>query len=355
MSQELIFPDSSFIIHNSSFRGGNMSEDSFKALVVNQTEAGPQATIQELQLDSLPAGDVLVSVAYSSLNYKDGLAVTGKGKVIRQYPMVPGIDLAGTVLESVSPDLSPGDKVIVTGWGLGERHWGGYAQRARLKSEWLEPLAAGLDLKQAMAIGTAGLTAMLCIMALEKHGLTPDKGEVAVTGASGGVGSVAVAILAHLGYQVVASTGRQESHKYLRELGAQDIIDRSVLATLSDRPLESGRWAGAVDSVGGETLASLLKSMAHRTSVAACGLAGGSHLPTTVHPFILRGVNLLGIDSNLSPLAERNEAWSRLARDLPLDILEKMTTVASLAEVPALSEAILKGKIRGRIAIDVNV
>jgi acrylyl-CoA reductase (NADPH) len=331
-----------------------MSEDSFKALVVNQTEAGPQATIQELQLDNLPAGDVLVSVAYSSLNYKDGLAVTGKGKVIRQYPMVPGIDLAGTVLESTSPDFSPGTKVIVTGWGLGERHWGGYAQRVRLKSEWLESLPAGLDLKQAMAIGTAGLTAMLCVMALEKHDLTPDKGEVAVTGASGGVGSVAVAILAHLGYQVVASTGRQENHAYLRELGARDVIDRSVLATVSDRPLESSRWAGAVDSVGGETLASLLKSMAHRASVAACGLAGGSHLPTTVHPFILRGVNLLGIDSNLSPLAERNEAWSRLARDLPLDILEKITMVAPLAEIPTLSEAILKGQIKGRVAVDVN-
>lgn len=331
-----------------------MTEDRFKALVANQAGTGIQTAVQELQLEALPAGEVLISVAYSSLNYKDGLAVTGKGKVIRQYPMIPGIDLAGTVLESTAPDASPGDKVIVTGWGLGERHWGGYAQRARVKAEWLTPLPAGLDLKQAMAIGTAGLTAMLCVMALEQHGLAPGKGEVAVTGASGGVGSVAVAILAHLGYQVVASTGRQESHAYLQELGAREIIDRSVLATLSDRPLESGRWAGAVDSVGGETLASLLKSMAHRTSVAACGLAGGSHLPTTVHPFILRGVNLLGIDSNLSPPAERNEAWARLARDLPQAVFEKITTVATLAEVPALSEAILKGQVKGRVVVDVN-
>jgi acrylyl-CoA reductase (NADPH) len=331
-----------------------MSENNFKALVVNQHESAVQAALQELQLDALPAGNVLISVAYSSLNYKDGLAVTGKGKVVRQYPMVPGIDLSGVVLESASADFKEGNQVIITGWGLGEQRWGGYAQRARVNSDWLVPIPAGLDLKQAMAIGTAGFTAMLSVMALEKHGLTPEKGEVAVTGASGGVGSVAVAILAHLGYHVVASTGRAETHDYLRVLGARDIMDRNVLATLSHRPLEATRWAGAVDSVGGETLASLLKSMAHRASVAACGLAGGSHLPTTVHPFILRGVNLLGIDSNMSPIVERQEAWARLAHDLPLDLLESMTQVVPLNDVPALSEEILKGQIRGRVVIDVN-
>lgn len=331
-----------------------MSEDTFKALIADKTETGIHASIQDLTLEALPEGNVLIAVAYSSLNYKDGLAVTGKGKVVRQYPIVPGIDLAGTVLESTSPDWRGGDKVILTGWGVGERYWGGYAQRARAKSEWLAPLPDGLDFKQAMSIGTAGLTAMLCILALEAQGLAPDQGEVVVTGASGGVGSVAVAILAHLGYHVVASTGREETHAYLQELGAREVIDRSILATPSDRPLETGRWAGAIDSVGGETLASLLKSMAYRASVAACGLSGGSNLPTTVFPFILRGVNLLGVDSNMCPIEVRREAWARLARDLPLEALDRLTQVAPLAAVPSLSEAILKGQVRGRIVIDVN-
>ena len=249
--------------------------NNFKAILLEQDDDGLHASIKELQPDMLPEGDVTVKVAYSSLNYKDGLAVTGKGKIIRSFPMVPGIDLAGTVTESGSPDYRPGDEVVLTGWGVGERYWGGYTQLNRVQSKWLVPLPRGLSLKQAMGIGTAGFTAMLCVMALEKHGLTPDAGEVLVTGAAGGVGSIACAVLANLGYTVIASTGRIEAHDYLRGLGVSDFIARSELSTPSKRPLESARWAGAVDTVAGDTLASVLKAMSPHASVAACGNASG--------------------------------------------------------------------------------
>ncbi len=331
-----------------------MLKDTFKALIVDQKEGEVQASIREVTRDELPEGDVLVSVAYSTLNYKDGLAVTGQGKVIRKYPMVPGIDFAGAVVESALPAFKPGEQVVLTGWGIGETHWGGFAQMARVKAEWLVPLPEGLTLKQAMGIGTAGFTAMLSVMALEEHGLTPaDQREVVVTGAAGGVGSVAVAILVKLGYNVVASTGRAELHDYLKQLGATQILDRAALAK-PGRPLESERWAGAVDTVGGDTLAALLPGMASNTCVAACGNAGGFALNTTVFPFILRGVSLLGINSVLVPQARRLATWQRLTRDLPLDLLETMMKVVPLADVPVLSRQILQGQVRGRVVIDVN-
>lgn len=327
---------------------------SFTALLVEKEGDVQTAALKELQPDALPEGDVLVRVAYSSLNYKDGLAVTGTGPVIRKFPLVPGIDLAGTVVESDSAAYKPGDQVVLTGWGIGERYWGGYTQLNRVKSEWLVPLPEGLTLPQAMGIGTAGFTAMLCVLALEAHGCTPDSGEVVVTGAAGGVGSIAVAILGKLGYTVIASTGRATAHDYLKSLGASDFIDRGVLGEPSKRPLESSRWAGAVDTVGGDTLASLLKSMNVGASIAACGNAGGAALNTTVFPFILRGVNLLGIDSVMCPRPLRQEAWQRLSRDLPKAALASMTQTAPLAQVPALSEQILRGQVQGRTVIDVN-
>jgi acrylyl-CoA reductase (NADPH) len=326
----------------------------FKALLLEMVDGQQQATIKELPDDALPAGEVLIAVDYSTLNYKDGLAVTGAGKVVRNFPIVPGIDLAGMVLTSATAEFQPGQPVILTGWGIGERHWGGFSQRASAKAAWLVPLPDGLTTMQAMGIGTAGLTAMLCIMALEAHGLSPAQGEVLVTGAAGGVGSVAVAVLAHLGYTVVASSGRPETHPYLQRLGATEIIDRSVLGTPSPRPLESGRWAGAVDTVGGETLASLLKAMRPQASVAACGNAGGVQLNTTVLPFILRGVNLLGIDSSMCPMGLRRTAWQRLSRELPPELLAEMMQVVPLAEVLPLSRAILNGQVRGRVVVDVN-
>lgn len=330
-----------------------MSGETFKALVVDQAGEN-RASLQQLRKDQLPAGDVLVRVAYSTVNYKDGLAVTGQGKILRSFPIVPGIDLSGTVEESSSPAFKPGDPVLVTGFGIGEQYWGGFSQYARVKSEWLVPLPAGLTLRQAMGIGTAGFTAMLSVMALEERGLRPGGRAVVVTGAAGGVGSVAVAILARLGYHVVASTGRRELQEYLLSLGAREILDRSVLATPSNRPLESERWGGAVDTVGGETLASLLRTMARGASVAACGLAGGSALHTTVMPFILRGVALIGIDSTMCPQDRRLAAWDRLTRDLPLDALESMIEVVSLEDVPAISQEILKGRIRGRVVVDMS-
>lgn len=326
----------------------------FKAVLLEMENDKLHASIKELEQSALPAGEVLIRVAYSSLNYKDGLAITGAAKVVRSFPMVPGIDLAGTVAESSSPEYKPGDSVVLTGWGVGEGHWGGLAQLARAKAEWLVSLPAGLTLKQAMGIGTAGFTAMLGVMALEAHGLKPDAGEVLVTGAAGGVGSLAAAILANRGYRVVASTGRAEAHDYLLGLGVAEIIGRDTLSTPSKRPLESARWAGAVDSVGGDTLATLLKQMAPGGSVAACGNASGFTLNTTVLPFILRGVNLLGIDSVMCPPDTRREAWQRLARDLPQAALEQVMAVAPLADVFALSEKILKGQVRGRTVIDVN-
>jgi len=326
----------------------------FKALLATQEEGKFAASIQQIPRDSLPSGEVLVRVVYSSLNYKDGLAVMGKPGVIRKYPMVPGVDFAGIVEESDSAAFRPGDKVVVTGCGTSEVFWGGYAQFARLNAEYIVPLPPGLTLVQAMGVGTAGFTAMQSVMALEDHGLKPGGREVLVTGATGGVGSVAVAILAKLGYKVVASTGRAELQGYLRSLGAGEILDRAALAAPSKKPLETERWAAAIDSVGGDTLAGLLRSVALAGSVASCGLAGGPTLNTTVFPFILRGVNLLGIDSARVPNARRREIWARVTRDLPLDLLDSMIRVAPLEEVFALGEQILAGKIRGRTVIDVN-
>ncbi len=331
-----------------------MSTDTFKALVLEQQNGEVQATIQTLTKDALPEGEVLVAVAYSGLNYKDGLALTGQGRIVRSYPMVPGIDFAGTVVESSSPDYKPGDEVVLTGWWVGERYWGGYAQMARVKAEWLVPLPAGLSLQQAMSIGTAGLTAMLCVMVLEEHGMTPTmEREVLVTGSAGGVGSVAVALLANLGYKVVAATGRAETHEYLRSLGAHDMLDRTVLSA-PGKPLESERWGAAVDTVGGDTLAGVLRSMAQGGSVAACGNAGGIALNTTVIPFILRGVNLLGVESVLCPQPRRRAAWARLASDLPKAAFDPITQVVALEEIPELGRQILKGQVRGRVVVDLQ-
>lgn len=328
--------------------------DTFRALVLKQVDGKVQAALEQLEQSALPEGDVLVRVAYSDLNYKDGLAVTGLGKIIRDYPAIPGVDFAGTVEESQSPRFQPGDNVLLTGWGVGERHWGGYAQLARVKADWLTPLPEGLSQEQAMGIGTAGFTAMLCVMTLEKVGLREltAKRQVVVTGATGGVGSVAVAILAQLGYPVVASTGSEDAEEYLRSLGAQEVIGR--VANPGRKPLDSERWGGAVDTVGGETLASLLPSMAYGTSVAACGLAGGNELNTTVFPFILRGVSLLGVESVNYPQQQRLAVWERLAHDLLPDALSRITQVVPLTEVPRLSQEIVKGQTRGRVVIDVN-
>jgi acrylyl-CoA reductase (NADPH) len=322
----------------------------FPAIILR--EPGP-ASLAQLTDDDLPEGDVTVAVQWSSLNYKDGLAVSGKGKIARSLPMVCGIDLAGVVEASDSPDWSVGDEVVVTGWGLSETHPGGFTQRQRVRSEWLVRRPAGLTLQQTMAVGTAGVTAMLCVLELEDAGLEPGDGEVVVTGAAGGVGSVAVAVLARLGYQVVASTGRESEHDYLQRLGASRIIDRSQLAT-AGRPLDKEQWAGGVDTVGSQTLATLLAQTRYRGAVTACGLAGGNDLPTTVLPFILRNVSLLGVDSVMCPTSVREVAWSRLARDLPLDLLDEMTTVEPLTKVPELAETILAGQTRGRVVIDTS-
>ena len=317
---------------------------------ISASEPGP-ATLQELTDDDLPEGDVTIAVAYSSLNYKDGLAVTGKGKIMRSHPMIAGIDLAGVVESSDSPDWKPGDEVLATGWGLSETRSGGFTQRQRVTADMLTAKPAGLTLEQTMAIGTAGLTAMLCVLALERNGATPDDGQFVVTGAGGGVGSVAVAVLAHLGYHVAASTGRAETHDYLRSLGATTIVDRAELAT-AGRPLDKERWAGGVDTVGSQTLATVLAQTKYRGAVAACGLAGGNDLPTTVLPFILRNVALLGVDSVSCPAPVRDEAWRRLGTDLPTELLDAMTTVEPMTKVPELAEAILAGATRGRVVID---
>jgi acrylyl-CoA reductase (NADPH) len=326
----------------------------FKALLVTQNDGKFAAGIQDLDRAALPAGEVLVRVAYSSLNYKDGLAVTGRPGVIRKYPMVPGVDFAGVVEESASPQFKSGDQVVVTGCGTSETIWGGYSQFARIDAEHVVPLPAGMTLAQSMGVGTAGFTAMQAVMTLEQHGLKPGGREVLVTGAGGGVGSVAIAILARLGYKAVGSSGRLEVHDYLRGLGASEIIDRSTLATPSKRPLETERWAAAIDSVGGETLAAVLRSVAIGGSVASCGLAGGAAFNGTVFPFILRGVNLLGIDSVRVPNARRREIWARLMRDLPMSVLDQVITVEPIAKIFELGEQIVGGKTRGRVVIDVN-
>lgn len=327
----------------------------FKALVVEKSESGEtSATVQNIGDDRLPDGDVTIAVEYSTLNYKDGLCLTAGGGLVRSYPHVPGIDFAGTVEHSEDPRYKPGDKVVLTGWRVGEIHWGGYATRARVKADWLVPLPEGLTTRQAMAVGTAGFTAMLAVMALEDHGLTPGNGEVLVTGAAGGVGSVAVALLARLGYQVAAVTGRTSLEPYLRDLGASRIIPRADLAETVKRPLEAETWAGCVDSVGGPMLARVLGQMNYGASVSAVGLAGGAQLPATVIPFLLRGVNLLGIDSVMRPYSDRLRAWARIARDLPMDKLEAMVNPQGLSDLPDLGKAILKGQVQGRVVIDVN-
>jgi len=331
-----------------------MSE-SFTALVLDQSDDTFTAELRDLTDADLPDGDVTVAVEYSTLNYKDGMIVQGNlGRLVRDFPHVPGIDFAGTVEHSESDAYKPGDKVVLTGWRVGEVYWGGLSQKARVKAGWLVPLPDGLSPSQAMAVGTAGFTSMLCVDALEAHGLTPDAGEVLVTGGAGGVGSVAIAILANLGYTVAAATGRRSEDDYLRALGASEIIDRADLSEAETRPLERERWAGCVDTVGGKTLASVLAQIKYGGSVAACGLAGGNTLETTVLPFLLRGVNILGIDSVMQPAENRARIWQRIAAELPLDKLDAMATVAPLSAVKELAGTILKGQVRGRTVIDVN-
>lgn len=327
----------------------------FTALVVDKAADGTaHAAIKSLNMDDLPPGDVLVAVDYSTINYKDGLCLGTGGGMVRTYPHVPGIDFAGRVQASTDARYKPGDAVVLTGWRVGEAHWGGYAQMARVKADWLVPLPAGLTARQAMGVGTAGLTAMLAVMALEQHGLVPANGPVLVTGAAGGVGSAAIAILAHLGYQVTAVTGRPETEDYLRALGASQILPRDQINQAIKRPLEAEVWAGCIDAVGGEMLARVLGQMQLRASVAAVGLAGGANFPGSVIPFLLRGVNLLGIDSVLQPYANRVVAWNRIVTDLPQALLDTMITMVPLSDVPQLGLDILAGKIRGRIVVDVN-
>ena len=327
----------------------------FNALVVEKDDEGKTAAaVQSITEDRLPEGDVTVAVEYSTVNYKDGLCVGPGGGLVRNYPHVPGIDFAGTVAASSSDAYAPGDKVVLTGWRVGEAHWGGYAQKARVKSDWLVPLPDGLTTRQAMAVGTAGFTAMLAVMALEDHGLKPGDGPVLVMGAAGGVGSVATAILANLGHEVAAVTGRPETADYLKSLGASRIVAREEINETVKRPLEAETWAGAVDAVGGAMLARVLGQMTYGASVAAVGLAGGAALPATVIPFLLRGVNLLGIDSVMQPYDNRLRAWERIARDLPMDKLEAMITPATLNDLPGLGKDILKGQVKGRVVVDVN-
>ena len=327
----------------------------FRALVVEKdTDGKTHAAIQTLSDDRLPAGDVTVAVEYSTVNYKDGLCLGPGGGLVRSYPHVPGIDLAGSVTASDDPRYAPGDKVVLTGWRVGEVHWGGYAETARVKADWLVPLPHGLTTRHAMAVGTAGLTAMLAIMALEDHGLAPERGEVLVTGAAGGVGSVATAILANLGYAVAAVTGRPDQAAYLHALGAGRIVPREDLAETVKRPLEAETWAGCVDAVGGAMLARVLGQMRYGGSVAAVGLSAGAALPATVIPFLLRGVNLLGIDSVMQPFESRRRAWDRIVRDLPMDRLEAMIQPATLADLPDLGKAILAGQQRGRVVVNVR-
>jgi acrylyl-CoA reductase (NADPH) len=326
----------------------------FKALMLEEKDGKVASSIQDVDEAKLPEGDVTVAVTHSTLNYKDGLIVTGQGRLVRQYPHIPGVDFAGSVIESANPAFKSGDRVILTGWRVGESRWGGYGAKARVKGEWLVPMPKGLDARRAMAIGTAGFTSMLSVMALEEHGLKPANGPVLVTGAAGGVGSVAIAILAKLGYQVVGSTGREETHAYLKSLGAQEIIPRSSIAQPSGRPLESEKWAGAVDAVGGQTLAAILPMMMYHGSIASCGLAGGAKFEATVIPFLLRGVNILGIDSVLCPIERRRTAWSRLAQELPFDKLDAMIETVKLADLPALAPKILEGKIRGRVVVETT-
>jgi acrylyl-CoA reductase (NADPH) len=325
----------------------------FKAIVVDKGEAGQTVRLADFDEKDLMDGDVTVGVEYSTVNYKDGLALTGKAPVVRRFPMIAGVDFAGTVESSSHAAWKPGDKVIVNGWGLGETHLGAYAQKAKVKGDWLERLPAGMSARDAMAIGTAGYTAMLSVMALERAGITPERGPVIVTGAAGGVGSVAVAILAKLGYAVTASTGRPAEADYLKGLGAAEVIDRKELSAPA-RPLAKERWAGGIDAVGSTTLANVLSMTRYGGAVAACGLAGGMDLPTSVAPFILRGVSLLGIDSVMCPLPLRQQAWRRLEADLPRDKIAAMTTEIGLADVIAAGARIVEGQVRGRIVVKIG-
>jgi acrylyl-CoA reductase (NADPH) len=326
----------------------------FNALLLSNESGSVTAKVAALEDSALPAGEVQVAVDYSSLNYKDGLVVQGLGGLVKTYPHVPGIDFAGTVTASSDARYQVGDAVVVTGWRVGEVQWGGLAQRASVKADYLVRLPKGMTTRQAMAVGTAGLTAMLAVSALEAQGLVPSQGEVLVTGAAGGVGSVATAILSKLGYQVVASTGRAELHDYLKALGATTVIDRAPFADPHKRPLEAERFAGCIDSVGGNTLARVLTQMKYAGSVAAVGLAGGSKLEHSVIPFLLRGVNLLGIDSVMCPYDKRMAAWARVQTALPMDRLEAMIVAATLSDVPRLAVDIVKGQVRGRVVVDVN-
>ncbi|WP_418321000.1 MDR family oxidoreductase [Piscinibacter sakaiensis] len=325
----------------------------FRALLLQRTDAKTNASLVDLDEAALPAGNVDVRVDYSSLNFKDALAITGRGAIVKKWPLVPGIDLAGVVERSDDPSWKAGDRIVVNGWGIGETDWGGLAQRARLKSDWLLKLPAAYDTRQAMAIGTAGYTAALCVMALQKHGLTPDKGPVLVTGSTGGVGSVAVVLLAGLGFDVVASTGRAAETDYLRSLGAKEIIDRASLSA-PGKPLQSERWAGVVDTVGSHTLANACASTKWYGAVAACGLAQGFDLPATVMPFILRGVTLYGINCVFNPNDERRRAWDLLASHLTPERLESMTHEIGLSDAISASSDLLDGRLRGRTVVDVN-
>jgi acrylyl-CoA reductase (NADPH) len=328
--------------------------DTFRALRLFKTDSGQEARIVDLTPADLMDGDVDVRIDYSTVNYKDGLAITGSAPIVRAWPLTPGIDFSGVVERSEHAGFKVGDRVVLNGWGVGEGHHGGYAQKARVKGDWLVGLPETISNVRAMAIGTAGYTAMLCVMALEREGMTPDMGDVIVTGAAGGVGSVAIALLSRLGYRVIASSGRKESEgDYLTELGAAEVIDRSELSA-PGRPMGRERWAGAVDSVGSHTLANVLAQTKYGGAVAACGLAQGLDLPASVAPFILRGVTLAGIDSVMCPAPRRQAAWNRLARDLDLGRLDRMTQNAVLADVPALAKAILAGEVRGRVVVDVN-
>lgn len=326
----------------------------FDAVLIEKDDTGYRATLQSLQETQLPEGDVTVRVHYSTLNYKDALAITGKGPVVRKFPMVPGIDLAGTVEHSDNPAYKAGDQVLLNGWGVGENHWGGLAQKARLNGDWLIPLPAGFTAAQAMAIGTAGYTAMLCVMALERHGVTPESGEILVTGANGGVGSFAIALLSGLGYQVVASTGRPEESDYLKALGASDIIDRASLSE-PGKPMVKERWAGVIDSVGSHTLANACAATRYGGVVAACGLAQGMDFPASVAPFILRGITLVGIDSVMRPRQDRIDAWNRLDRDLDRTLLERITQTVALKDIIPMAQQLLAGQVRGRLVVALDV
>jgi acrylyl-CoA reductase (NADPH) len=325
----------------------------FKGILIEKDDAGYRAALTDLDERRLPEGDVTVRVSHSTLNYKDALAITGKGPVVRTFPMVPGIDLVGTVAHSTHPDYATGDAVILNGWGVGETHWGGLAQKARLNGNWLVPLPVQFTPQQAMAIGTAGYTAMLCVLALERHGITPDHGEILVTGAAGGVGSVATAVLTRLGYRVVAVSGRPAEADYLKQLGAVEVLDRATFAT-PGKPLGRERWAGALDVVGSHTLANVCATTKYRGVVTACGLAGGMDFPATVAPFILRGVTLVGIDSVMCPRPERLEAWQRLGSDLDVEKLAAISQEIGLSEVIPLASKLLNGEVRGRVVVDVN-